>query len=244
VRIRAILFDKDGTLVDLRATWVPRYRAAARSLARAAGRDESFALELLRRLGWDSHAGTLAADSPLLWATNRTIAERWAAEPELATLGGAGRDAVALALAELEDEVRHPPQPLGDVEGLFARLAERGLRLGLATMDGEAAARRTAERLGIARHLDFVAGCDSGHGIKPEPGMVLAFCAAIGVHPPEVALVGDSPADLAMARAAGCGLAVGVGSGAAATTALAPLADRLVASVHELEALLDAPGAG
>jgi len=244
MRIRAILFDKDGTLVDLRATWVPRYRAAAQALARAAGHDESFALELLRRLGWDPHAGTLAADSPLLWATNRAIAERWAAEPEIAGLAGSGFDPLALTLAELEDEDRYPPQPLGDVEGLLARLATRGLRLGLATMDSEAAARRTAERLGIARHLAFVAGFDSGHGTKPGPGMALAFCATVGVRPTEMALVGDSPADLAMARAAGCGLAVGVGSGAGATAALTPLADRLVASVHELEALLDSLGSG
>jgi phosphoglycolate phosphatase len=239
VPIRAILFDKDGTLVDLRATWVPRYRAAALALARAAGRPEAFAVELLRRLGWDPVAGTLAADSPLLWATNRTIAERWAAEPELSRLTGNGVDPVALALGELQDEERHPPRPLGDVEGLLARLAGRGLRLGLATMDGEAAARRTAERLGFARHLAFVAGCDSGHGTKPEPGMALAFCAAVAVPPREVALVGDSPADLAMARAAGLGLAIGVRSGGGAARALAPLADRLLESVHELEGLLD-----
>lgn len=237
--IRAILLDKDGTLVDLRATWVPRYRAAANVLARAAGRGEDFALELLRRLGWDSATGALAVDSPLLWATNRSIAERWAAEPELAHHVERGGDPVALALAELEDEERHPAQPLGDVEGLLARLSARGLRLGLATMDGEAAARRSAERLGFARHLAFVAGCDSGHGTKPEPGMVLAFCAAVGVRPGEVALVGDSPADLRMARAAGCGLAIGVRSGGGAVETLAPLADRVIGSVHEIESLLD-----
>jgi|GEM_PF-69020 len=239
VPIRAILFDKDGTLVDLRATWVPRYRAAALALARAAGRDEAFARELLCRLGWDPKAGTLAAESPLLWATNRQIAEHWARQPELSRLRARGVDPVALALAELEDEARHPPRPLGDVEGLLARLSARGLRLGLATMDSEAAARRTAERLGFARHLAFVAGCDSGHGTKPEPGMALAFCAAVGVPPREVALVGDSPADLAMARAAGSGLAIGVLSGGGTATALAPLADHVFESVHELETLLD-----
>lgn len=237
--IRAILLDKDGTLVDLRATWVPRYWAAARALAAAAGHPEEFAVELLRRLGWDPLAGTLAAESPLLWATNRTIAERWAAEPELVDLARRGVDPVALAIAELEDETHHPPQPLGDVQGLLARLCARGLRLGLATMDGEAAAWRCAERLGFARHLAFVAGCDSGYGTKPEPGMALAFCAAVGVHPTEVALVGDSPCDLLMARAAGCGLAIGVRSGGGAPDALAPLADRVIGSVHEIESMLD-----
>jgi phosphoglycolate phosphatase len=70
--------------------------------------------------------------------------------------------------------------------------------------------------------------------------MALAFCAAVGVPPREVALVGDSPADLAMARAAGCGLAIGVRSGGGAEADLAPLADALIDDVHGLEALLDA----
>ncbi len=238
--IRAILFDKDGTLVDLRATWVPRFHAAAGALARAAGLSEGFAAELLRRLGWDPATGRLDADSPLLWATNRMIAERWGAQPELRRLVERGIDPLATALRALEDEETHPPVPVGDVAGLFARLSARGLVLGLATMDREAAARRTAQRLGIGDRLAFVAGCDSGFGTKPEPGMVEAFCATVGVPPRAVALVGDSPADLLMARAAGCALAVAVRSGGGPAPVLGRLADHLLQDVHELERLLDA----
>ncbi len=237
--IRAILLDKDGTLVDLRATWAPAWLGAARALAAAAGRPEGFALELLGRLGFEPASGALQAGSPLAWASNAAIARALAAEPELA-----GIEVEPIALAHLRDVERYPPRPVGDLAGLLGRLAGRGLVLGMATMDDECAALATVERLGLGAHLAFVAGCDSGFGHKPGPGMALAFCAATGVPPAETAVVGDTPADLLMARAAGCALAVAVRGGGAEEARLAPLADRLIDDVHGLEAVLDELGPG
>lgn len=240
LRIRAVLFDKDGTLVDLRASWLPAYHAMARALAEAAGHPPSFALELLRRRGHDPDSGAFHPDSPLLWATNETLARAWAAEPELA----GAVDVEAIVEAHLGDEERFPPVPVGDLAGLFARLRGRGLKLGVATMDSAAQAHATARRFALEQHLCFIAGCDSGHGHKPHPGMVTAFCAAAGVVAGEVVMVGDTPADLVMGRAAGCGLTVGVLTGGLDHAALAPYADLVLDSVQALDTLdvlADAP---
>jgi phosphoglycolate phosphatase len=51
-------------------------------------------------------------------------------------------------------------------------------------------------------------------------------------------MVGDTPADLTMGRRAGCGLVVGVLTGGAPASLLRPLADHIVGSVMELEALI------
>ena len=58
--------------------------------------------------------------------------------------------------------------------------------------------------------FEFRAGCDSGHGAKPEPGMGLAFAKAAGLDPADCAIIGDSIHDLEMGRRAGFGLRVGV----------------------------------
>jgi phosphoglycolate phosphatase len=47
-------------------------------------------------------------------------------------------------------------------------------------------------------------------------------------------MVGDSPADLAAGRAAGCGLVIGVLSGASGGEVLGPLADLVLKDVHGL----------
>jgi phosphoglycolate phosphatase len=69
--------------------------------------------------------------------------------------------------------------------------------------------------------------------MKPAPDPVFAMCQALGTEPSHVAVVGDSPADVAMARAAGAGLVVGVLSGVGTAADLAE-ADHVLGSVAEL----------
>jgi phosphoglycolate phosphatase len=233
--IRAILFDKDGTLIDYRATWQGANRAAALDLAAAAGRGEAFAEELLRRLGYEPSTGEFAADSPLLWATNAEIAGRWSEAPELAAVG----DVRARVERCFADQAAFPPVPVTDLATLFDRLLARGLSLGVATMDGAASAEATFARLAVRDRIAFLAAADSGFGLKPDPGMVLGFCAALGLAPAEVMVVGDHPADLAMARAAGAGLAVAVLTGGCPPAALHGQADLVLPSIAVLEAELD-----
>ncbi len=119
---------------------------------------------------------------------------------------------------------------------MFSALSRMGLRLGVATNDSEQSARRQIEALGIAPYVDFVAGYDTGHGGKPEPGMVLAFAEFLRAAPSRIVVVGDSLHDLAAARAAGA-TAVAVLSGPAERAALEPYADHVVASIGDLPGL-------
>ncbi len=117
----------------------------------------------------------------------------------------------------------------------------RGLKLGVASSDNELSIRRTAERLGFAAFLDFVAGYDSGHGVKPGPGMLLGFCAATGLDPAQVAMVGDNKHDMHMGINAGAGLKVAVLSGTGTRETLSECADIILDDIAALEALLPIP---
>jgi phosphoglycolate phosphatase len=233
--IRAILFDNDGTLIDYRATWLAANRAAAGDLAAAAGRAPAFADELLRRLGHDPASGAFTPDSPLLWASNREIAARWSAQPELEGVA----DVLALVEHRFADQEAFPPVPVTDLGALFERLTGLGFALGVATMDTTAAAEAMLARFALRERVVYVAGADCGFGLKPEPGMVHGFCRTLGVAPAAVAVVGDNLADVAMARAAGAGLAVAVLTGGCPPAALEGVADLVLASVAELEAGLE-----
>ena len=130
------------------------------------------------------------------------------------------------------------PVPLVDIAGLFGRLAGRGLRLGVATMDAEWVARRNLAQLAADGFVSYIAGYDSGYPVKPAPEMVHGFCHAVTLPPDRVMVVGDSPLDLEMARAAGAGRVVGVRSGVADEAALAPLADSVIDNVGDIEGQL------
>ncbi len=231
VDISAVLFDKDGTLIDFRATWLPAYEAIVRELF---GVDPSGADRLLRAGGYDRATGGLDPTSVLAAGTNGEIAALWA--------GLVGRtDVAALADDVNRRFMRHAETclvPVTDLPALFGRLRQRRLRLGVATNDSQAALEAQVRRLRIEGLLDFCCGYDGGHGAKPGPGMVDAFARGLGLPTAAVAVVGDSLHDLEMARAAGAGLAIGVLTGASPRETLAPHADHVIASIAEIEAVL------
>ncbi len=229
--IRGILFDKDGTLIDFRSQWLPAYRAAVEMLT---GGEEAGSRRLLRAGGYDPLSDRLDPTSPLACGTNRQIVEVWAGELGVPASEELTRrvEAVFHRIAAVE------ARPLTDLRALFGRLKARGLRLGVATTDSTATARANLETFGIAGLVDFVAGADAGHGVKPAPGMLLGFCADGGIEPASVAMVGDSLVDLMMGRAAGAGLVVAVASGVTPRDVLAPLADIVLDSVAEIESVL------
>jgi phosphoglycolate phosphatase len=69
--------------------------------------------------------------------------------------------------------------------------------------------------------------------------MVHAFCQACDLAPIEVAVVGDNPHDLEMARQAGAGLAIGVLSGNSNRKDFGALADAVLGDIAELPAYLE-----
>jgi phosphoglycolate phosphatase len=227
VAIRGILFDKDGTIVDYWATWLPINREVA---LYAAGGDGALADELLRLGGQDPATGRVAPGSPLAAGSVADIAEALAAHPRVAPPVGflAGIDRIFRAGGAAHSRL---------VEGARETLIElrrRGFRLGLATNDSMGGLEASLAPHDILPLLDFTAGCDSGHGAKPDPRLVVAFCASAGIAAGEVAVVGDAVHDLAMGRAAGVGLTVGVLGGTSAREDLAGCADLVLDSVNEL----------
>jgi len=233
--IRAILFDKDGTLLDFDKTWEPINRKAA--LFAAAG-DEILADRLMVICGMDPLTGKVSSGSLFAAAAPSEIA---------AAMANAGAPFEAEELTEHLDrfylEGAAHAVPVTDLPALFGRLKARGLYLGIASSDNEAAIRAMSEITGIAPQLDYVAGYDSGYGVKPGPGMIEGFAQQVGVSVSEIAMIGDNLHDLHMARNAKAGLAIGVLTGTSGEEALAPDADHVLPSIEHLEALLDSLGA-
>ncbi len=228
--IKGILFDKDGTLLDYDASWLPVNRELARIAAQG---DAALADRLLVACGMDPVTGHIVPDSLLAAGNTRQIADG---------LVAAGSEVSAEELTRrLDDLFSNAAEfsvPVTDLAGFFARLHARGFKLGVASSDNERSIRRTASRFGFADYLDYVAGYDSGFGVKPEAGMVLGFCAATGLDPAEVAVVGDNNHDLHMGRNASAGLTVAVLTGTGSPESLAAASDHCLNDITELEGLL------
>jgi phosphoglycolate phosphatase len=228
VQLKGVLFDKDGTLIDFQLTWGPAIYAAIHSLAQG---DAAKLRTQAQVLHFDLDLQRFHPTSPIIGGSSAQYGAAWAA-----ALGRSDFPALRLEIDEIcAIECLRSLTAIGDPGEVVDALRGQGLKVGLATNDAEASARRHLDQLGLSERMDFVCGYDSGHGSKPGAGMVQAFARAIGAAPSQIAMVGDSRHDLDSARAAGA-VAVAVLSGIASRAELAPHADYVLADVGELSA--------
>lgn len=232
--ISALLLDKDGTLIDYAKTWVPINREVATYASRG---DVALRDEILRSGGHDPMTDIVAAGSLFAGAGLEGIVTHMAAVAGprapadlYARTAKAFRDGGASG-AVLIDGTREAMEALRDL----------GIVLGIATNDTADGLAASLGRYGVVELCAFTCGCDSGHGVKPSPGMVHAFCKATGFPASAVAVVGDSIHDLEMASRAGAGR-IAVLSGTSGHDDLAPHADVVLDSVRDLPALFDRRG--
>lgn len=228
--IKAILFDKDGTLLDFSATFAPATTKVLQALSQG---DKDQMARMARAVDFSIEDESIKPGSVLIAGTPFDI-----------------------AVALLPDGPEREQEKLGErLDGLYVEhtqftlapmpklkitldlLIERGFVLGVATNDSEEGARLHLDRLIITDRFESIVGYDSGHGAKPDPGMVQAFAKHCGLQPNEIAMVGDSAHDCLAGSRAGS-LSIGVLSGGASTEELAPYAHHILDSIADLPMFL------
>jgi phosphoglycolate phosphatase len=226
-----LIFDKDGTLSEFHLMWGPWVEELAIRLEAAT--DLPLRAGLYPLLGVDRATGRVEAHG-LMAATPmrrlREVVEGYVSD------AGAGPATAAEAVAS----AWHAPdpvalaQPVTNLRELLPALRRRVPTFAVATSDDRDPTERTLAALGIAGELAALACADDGMRPKPAPDPVLHLCAELGTAPARTAVVGDSPADMRMARAAGAGRVIGVLTGVGDRAILEPLADVVLGSIEEL----------
>lgn len=231
--IKGLCFDKDGTLFDFAATWEAWADAFLRRAARG---DDERAIRVGSAIGFDLVAGKFAPDSVVIAGTPGEVTD--ALMPHFEDISRAD-------LLDMlnEEAARAPQQPAVPLRPLLEGFRAQNLVLGVATNDSETPALAHLDAAGVTDLFDFIAGYDSGHGGKPEPGQLLAFAQAVNLPPSQIVMVGDSTHDLHAGRAAGM-RTIAVLTGTALAGQLAPFADVVLADIGEIPAWLAAQGAG
>lgn len=229
--IDLIVFDKDGTLIEFDLMWGGWVDDLSRKLEVATGLPLRSGLYEL--LGVDPGTGLVIWHG--LMAATPMARIREAIEAHLAA-AGAGADGArrAVARAWYAPDPVALARPVTDLPRLFGRLRERVPSFAVATSDDRGPTERTLESLGIAGEMATLACADDGFPSKPAPDPVLRICERLGVAPARTAVVGDSPADLRMGRAAGVGRVIAVLTGVGDEATLAPLSDVVLPSIEAL----------
>jgi phosphoglycolate phosphatase len=239
---RLVILDKDGTLIAFEAMWHTWFARLMESLAERVPMTLEFRLGLAATLGYEVDDGAWDPEGPLTIGSTGEVVLLLASQV-YRYLGKTWTEALAIVneAYEATDELLSDgalAEPLGDVRGVLERLKGAGLLLAVATTDRRRPTEAALDRLGILALIDTTVCGDDGIALKPAPDMALEVCRRLKVEPREAIMIGDTVADLEMARRAGLGFVVGVTSGANRAETLAPLADVLIA---DLEAIAVVP---
>jgi phosphoglycolate phosphatase len=231
-KAKAIIFDKDGTLIDFDAMWGGWVVFLAEQLRGVSGVDIRVAL--CEAMGYDeAHKKVLAhgklAATPMSQLYRLTV--------EVMQSSGLSAEQAEAAVEKgwcIPDPVILAKQ-FTDTRTLFSRLHSKGIKIGIATTDDRAPTQAMIEAFDIEEYISTMVCADDGIKAKPAPDMVLTICERMKIDPSQVMVVGDTTADLKMGRAAGVGLVVGVLSGVSSARDLVTFADVLIESVDDLQ---------
>ena len=230
MKIKGVLFDKDGTLFDFQKTW---NAWSAQMIEHFSAGDAGCRNAIADAVGFDLARQAFDLDSIVIAGTNRQVAECVSA-----VLPDQNVDEVEDFL--MQSSLTATVSEATPLVPFFQRLKGNDLKIGVMTNDTEAGARAHLDTVGALDLLDFVAGFDSGFGAKPAPGPLLAFAKAMGFSPDQVAMVGDSTHDLIAGRAAGMHT-IGVLTGLAPRSELTPYADAILPDISHIPAYLSLP---
>ena len=118
------------------------------------------------------------------------------------------------------------------VEELLSSLHEQGASVGIVSLKPRRAGDLELDIIGLRRLIGFAVWGDDVEKPKPDPDGVLRAMADLGADPRSTLVIGDSPADIMMGRAAGTRTAAALWGGSSH--------ERLFAASPDLA--LDAPG--
>jgi len=227
--IRAVIFDKDGTLFDFQSTWGVW---TGHILSLIAGSDVELFQKLASALDYDAVAGKVLPGSVIVAGTPAEIAK--------VIQGFKPESTVSDILGQLNEQAEKAPQVLvTDLLSLTRELRSQGLKLCVMTNDAVRVAHGHLTSVGALDFFDHVIGSDSGYGAKPDPAPLLALAAKIDVPAAACLMVGDSTHDLIAGHAAGM-RTVAVLTGLAVREDLEDLANLVLPDISHLAAWISA----
>lgn len=205
LEVKAILFDKDGTLTNIDNLWIePTEMVIRKILKQHIKEDSPITIEqMIELLG--IVRGEIVPNSVIASGTVEDMLDEIGKYFPI--------DKIALYDEVLQDFrkylLAHPDMivPIGDVAFLISELKNKGIQVGVVTNDSYIPTKTIFEILKVWHLFDFVATPDD-YAAKPLADSLISASQQLGVPLNEIFYVGDSYLDMDYAKNCGGGIAV------------------------------------
>jgi phosphoglycolate phosphatase len=233
--VKAVGFDKDGTLFDAVSFWAHIDQLRKHQFLTVVG--EEYADLWGKVMGFKApdlvdHQGLLAVANTMEeiivtagliyqlkgwpWTECKTLAES------------------IFRFSDQNLRLQQAFRPRDRASEVIIALKKAGWFTGILTSDKRARTEDCMNLLGVKEHLDFLITPEVVEKGKPSPDMVYKACTQINISPEEIAVIGDSIVDIQMAKAAGS-IAIGIVTHEGSREILSQEADIVIESLYDIE---------
>ncbi len=251
VKIKGILFDKDGTLLDFNALWIPIIEKTTEHVIdeiidtdSITSNREQIKQSCLRYLGIYLDENKIDPEGKLA-NSNITEATQQVAEflrqNNLVDYRHRGNlvEKIINLIKISASQFNYNLKPTADLQRVLQELKNMNLQLGIATADNRLSTESMLKQLKIKNFFDFIGCGDDDCPPKPHPRVIEDFCDCCRLTPQEVAFVGDTLTDMNTAHNAGVGLKIAVLCGIGSQDDLKELADFVIDNPAQLISILN-----
>jgi len=235
---RLVIFDKDGTLIDFSATWVPLIRKRVSFLLKRLGKNGALEAFLLKSWGIDPVSGKVDPRGPCpVSPRSDEIIIGTMALYQHGYHWDESKQWVSQAFdeADADGDWRKNVVPIEGIQTFLARLKQDGFQTALATNDERKDTEAILDHLNMDGLFDMILCWGEVSPPKPHPETILSICRRLSIPPHETVMVGDSVTDMMMGKRAGVVLTIGIlEGGVTPKEELEKVADLVVPSIRDL----------
>ena len=214
--INLMIFDKDGTLMELYHYWSQMVAMRAKIIAERLKLNDTFLEGLMYEMGVDKKAGRLRQDGPV--GLKKTEIVMQAAVDYLERNDHKDTYGLCYEVFAEVDKLSLTMfgkllKPINGALPLLDALHKKGCRVAIATTDRGERARLAMDFLGFGDKIDLIVGADDVGKPKPDPEIAHIIMNNLKVDPLNTVIVGDAETDVLVGINAGLRASIGVLTG-------------------------------
>ena len=238
--IELVIFDKDGTLMELHHYWAEMSDLRANIITEKLGLSSDQRLQMLFAMGVDAKHKKLLSNGPVGIKKREVVMQ--AAIDYLASIGHEGTRSICQEVFEEVDRISTTlidklVIPIPGAGELVDLLSKNGCKIAIATTDRSYRAALAMKAMGFDKKIDLIVGADCVSEPKPSPEMVYYILDKIRAEKSQTLMVGDAITDVEMGISAGLTGTVGVLTGQTSQEKLEKITPFVIGSIAQIKVI-------